>query len=125
MKAIALKQPDLVQRLQQVAAEKDTSAEDLLDRAVIEFLESVALRKLEDETAAFERMHTQLVNQYLNKYVAIHNGMVVDHDTEVRRLYLRVRAKFGQMPVLLRQVTEDVQLPELVVRSPKLVTTTL
>jgi hypothetical protein len=123
MTAIALNRPDLVEQLQQVATAEDTSTEELLDRAVIEFLEGVALRKLEDETATFERMHAQLVNRYLNEYVAIHNGAVVDHDTEVRHLYLRVRAKFGQMPILLRQVTEDVQLQELIVRSPKLVTT--
>ncbi len=122
---IVLQEKDLVEQLQQVADNQETSVEVLLNNAVAEFLENIALRKIQDETVAFERMHGQLVTQYLDEYVAVHNGMVVDHDADVRTLHLRMRAKFGQMPILLRQVTKDVNLPALVVRSPKLTVTDL
>jgi hypothetical protein len=125
MNSLILNRSDLVERLQQVAIEEATSAEELLDRAVAEFLENVALQKLKDETLAFEQMHSQLVQQYLGEYVAVHNGAVVDHDVDARSLHLRIRARFGQMPILLRQITEDVELPELIVRSPKLVAVSL
>lgn len=117
---IALQQKDLIDQLQQFAEQEATSAETLLNTAVVEFLENSALRKLQDETIAFEQMHGQLVTRYLGEYVAVHNGVVIDHDPDVRTLHLRMRAKFGQMPILLRQVTEAVNLPPLVVRSPKL-----
>ncbi|MEZ4862658.1 MAG: DUF5678 domain-containing protein [Caldilineaceae bacterium] len=125
MTTITLNRVDLVEQLQQVASAEDMSAEELLDKAVIEFLEKVAVQKLQDETAAFEKMHAQLVEKYLGEYVAVHNGIIVDHDAEARTLYLRIRAKLGQMPILLRQVTEDAQLADIVVRSPKLVKTAL
>lgn len=80
MTTIALNRVELVERLQQVATEEDTSPEALLDRAVTEFLETVAVKKLQDETDAFEAAHPQLIEQYLGEYVAIHNGIVVDHD---------------------------------------------
>ncbi|MEZ4726544.1 MAG: DUF5678 domain-containing protein [Caldilineaceae bacterium] len=121
MTAITLNRPDLVKRLQQIATEEDTSAEDLLDQAVVEFLETVALQKLKDETVAFEQLHGELLKQYLGQHVAIHNGIVIDYDPDLRELHLRIRARFGQMPILLRQVTEETKLPEIVVRSPKLV----
>lgn len=123
MTAIALNRPDLIERLQQVASAEATSAEDLLDRAVIEFLETVALQKLKDETVAFEQMHSQLVKQYFGQHVAVHNGVVIDYDPDLRDLHLRIRARFGQMPILLRQVTDDIKLPEIVVRSPRLMAT--
>lgn len=123
MSTITLNRTDLIARLEQVATAEDTSTEELLDRAVIEFLEKIALQKLQDETHVYESLHPQLVQQYLGEYVAVHNGIVVDHDIDVRELHLRIRAKFGQMPILLRQVTETVQLPEIVVRSPKLMET--
>ena len=122
---IALQQKDLIDQLQQFADQEATSAETLLNTAVVEFLENSALRKLQDETIAFEQIHGQLVTRYLGEYVAMHNGVVIDHDPDVRTLHLRMRAKFGQMPILLRQVTEAVKLPLLVVRSPKLTVTDL
>lgn len=106
MSTITLNRTDLITRLEQVATAEDTSTEELLDRAVVEFLEKVALQKLQDETHAYESLHPQLVQQYSGEYVAVHNGVVVDHDIDVRELHLRIRAKFGQMPILLRQVTE-------------------
>ncbi|MCE7981099.1 MAG: hypothetical protein DYG89_07905 [Caldilinea sp. CFX5] len=123
MRAITLHQPDLVERLEQVATEEDTSTEELLDRAVIEFLESVALEKLKGETVAFEQLHPQLVQQYFGQHVAIHNGMLVDYDPDLNTLHRRIRAKFGQMPVLIRQVTKEAKLPEITMRGRSLVTT--
>lgn len=123
MTNVTLHRSELVERLQQVATEEDTSAEELLDQAVVEFLETVALKKLKDETVAFEQLHPQLVKQHFGHYVAIHNGMLVDHDLDLNLLHRRIRAKFGQMPVLIRQVTKDAQLPEITMRSKKLMTT--
>lgn len=95
--------------------------EALLDRAVIEFLERVALVKLKDETIAFEQLHPQLVKEYFGQHVAIYQGALVDHDLDLTALRRRIRAKFGQTPVLLREVTKEAKLPELVIHSTRLV----
>ncbi len=52
-------------------------------------------------------------------YVAIHNGEVVDNDTDVRALHLRIRQQFGRIPVLLRQVMTEKEPRDLIFRSPK------
>lgn len=121
MAPIPLKRPELAERLQQVATEEGGSVEALLDRAVIEFLERVALVKLKDETIAFEQLHPQLVKEYFGQHVAIYQGALVDHDPDLTALRRRIRAKFGQTPVLQREVTQEAKLPELVIHSTRLV----
>ena len=121
MTIIPLNRFDLIACLEQVATEKDVSTEELLDEVIIEFLETVAIMKLKEETIAFEQLHSQLVKQHFGEYVAIYQGVLVDHDPDITALRRRIRAKFGQTPVLLREVTQDAKLPELVIRSPRLV----
>jgi len=120
MDILTLQRPALVERLKQVATDEKTTAEVLLDTAVGEFLDKWVSQKLQAETNAFANLHPQLVLSYLGHFVAIHHGKVVDHDVDVRALHLRTRQKFGHMPVLLRQVTQSVELRDLVFRSPRL-----
>ena len=118
---IVLQEKDLVEQLQQVAVAQATSTEALLNQAVTEFLENCALQKIQEETAAFERMHAQLVTQYLGQHVAIHLGELVDHDLDLLALRRRIRQRFGRLPILLRAVTPERELPELIIRRPRLV----
>jgi hypothetical protein len=120
MDTLTLQRRETVDRLEQIATEQGTAAEELLDVAVREFLDKVAHQKIRAESAAFREMHAQLVAKYPGEYVAIHNGKVVDHDPDVRTLHLRVRQRYGRLPILLRQVTEKVEQRDLVFRSPKL-----
>jgi hypothetical protein len=59
------------------------------------------------------------VSRHLGEYVAIHNSQVVDHDIDIRALHLRIRHRFGRMPVLIRQVTQSAEARDLVFHSPK------
>jgi uncharacterized protein YfaT (DUF1175 family) len=120
MKIIGLQERRLVEDLEQVAAQQNTTAETLLNRAVSQFLYKMALQKMQAETAAFEQMHDQLIQNFLGKYVAIHNGQLVDHDPELTHLRSRIRQRFGRMPILLRQVTSERDLRELKFRSPRM-----
>jgi regulator of sigma D len=61
------------------------------------------------ETQAFWEMHTDLVKDYLDQYVAIYQGEVVDHDREVSQLDQRVRERFGLRPVLIAPVKPPVK----------------
>lgn len=62
------------------------------------------------EVAAFAAQHGMLVADYLDKYVAIYKGEVVDHDADHLQLVRRIDASYPDEIVLIRQVTA--QLPE-------------
>lgn len=56
---------------------------------------------------------------YLGQYVAVHDKKVVDHDADRRTLYLRIRARFPNTPVLL--VRAEARFPsEFTILSPHL-----
>jgi Family of unknown function (DUF5678) len=72
------------------------------------------------EEAAFKEMHSQLVEHYLGKYVAMYQGKVVANDTDELQVVEQVRAKYPDKVVLIRKVQKE--LPRvLVFRSPRLV----
>lgn len=116
---LTVQKPDLVERLEQIAAAQRTTVEELLDKVVTEYLDTVAHQKMRAESTAFVELHPELVTKYLGDYVAIHNSEVVDHDADARTLHLRIRKQFGRTPVLLRQVTKEAEQQDLIFRSPK------
>lgn len=120
MNPLMLQERVLLEELEQIATVQKTTPEELLNKAVSQFLYKVALEKMKTETTAFERMYDQLVVQYLGRHVAIHNSELVDHDEDLLALRKRIRQRFGRMPILLRQVTPERDLPELIIRRPRL-----
>lgn len=62
-----------------------------------------------------DEMHAR----YANRYVAIQNRQVVDHDVDQRALYLRVRRRFGSDPVAIVQGSWQ-EPPVYEIRSPRL-----
>ncbi len=116
---LTLQKPDLIEKLEQIATEQSTSAQDLLHTAVNEFLDKMARQKIHTESESFRKMHPDLMTKYEGQFVAIHNGQVVDHDEDARDLYLRVQVQYGHIAVLIRRVTPEAQ-QELVFRSPRL-----
>ncbi len=57
--------------------------------------------------------------RYRGKFVAVHDGQVIDHDPDQRTLYLRVRARFGHTPVLIVRADWD-EPPVYTIHSPRL-----
>ena len=112
-------EPTLMQQLQQVAAEKTTSPDELLEAAVRTYLRQLEREKIRTEAAAYRSLHPTLIIDYLGQYVAIHNSRLVDHDGDFQALHMRVRQRFGNQAVLIRQVEGDPER-ELVFRSPHL-----
>ncbi len=111
--------PQLIAELEQAASEQAMNPEQLLEDAVRTYLRQLERDKIKAEAEAFRQLHPELVKQYLGRYVAIHNGKVVDHDPDFQALHQRIRQRFGRQAVLLRQVTPE---PErtLVILSPRL-----
>jgi hypothetical protein len=60
------------------------------------------------EIEAFRAMHGQLLAQYPNQYVAVHQGQLVDHDVDQLALFLRVDQQYPNEVVRIRQVLSEV-----------------
>ncbi len=112
--SIAL-QPDLVKRVRQITRSREAAVEDFVNQAVRERLEQLEDQKLEAEAQAFERMHPQLVKQYLGQFVAVHEGQIADADIDFEALFLRLQKRLGDVPVLIRPVSTE---PTLELRAP-------
>jgi hypothetical protein len=72
------------------------------------------LGKGEREHQAFLRLLPQLLGTHQGKYVAVHEGQVIDSDADDIALVLRVHARIGYVPIRVGRVTEQ----PLVVRVP-------
>ncbi len=111
--------PQLMNELEQVATEQAVKTEELLETAVLAYLRQLGREKIKAEAEAFRAMHPELVKQYMGRYVALHEGEMVDHDEDLQTLHNRIRQRFGRQAVLIRQVTTE---PDrvFVMRSPRL-----
>jgi hypothetical protein len=72
------------------------------------------------EERAYAAMYEQLRAQYSGEYVAIHNGRLIDHDTNEMVLLQRLNQHYPNDVVLMRQV-RTLPEPPLVFRSPRFV----
>jgi hypothetical protein len=109
--------PDVAEQIVRLIWETQTSADVIVDKAVRAYLEQVRREKVRAETEAFERQRDSLLAAYKHEVVAIHEGEVIDHDPNLRTLPMRVFARLGHTPVLLKPVTPAPER-ELVFRSP-------
>ena len=66
------------------------------------------------EHQAFLRLLPQLLDAHQGQYVAVHEGQVIDSDTDDIALIQRVHARIGYVPIHVGLVTEQ----PLVVRVP-------
>ena len=111
--------PDLLAAVSELAEQSEVDAQELVNRAVRDYLDRVAEEKILAETKAFRAMQADLLERYSDQYVAIHNGQVIDHDADLRTLHLRVYSRLGRTPVLLKRVTREPER-DLVIHSPRL-----
>jgi len=75
--------------------------------------------QLAAEQAAWYARPSDKRARYHGKFVAVHDGQVVDHNPDQRALYLRVRACFGRTPVLIVRADWD-EPPVYTIHSPRL-----
>lgn len=106
-------------QLKQIASARGTTTEEVAEQAIREFLRSEARRRMQREMEAFMALHGELLEAYAGQYVAVHQGQVVDHDSDQLALYLRIEQRFHGAPVLIKQVLKDPQ-EVYTFRSPRL-----
>lgn len=122
---ITLTLPDDVYRqVEQTAQSANRPVQDVLVDSIIQSfpkLHTHDKRALMDhERQAFEAMYEDLLRQYEGQYVAVHQGQVVDHDTDQLALLRRRKLNYPQDVVLIAQVSSEAQRV-LHFRSPRLI----
>ena len=113
---------DLIQSVEKLAQEQGTNAESLLNEWIQRQLALARERRIREEAARYRAQHSALLPIYGGQYIAMRNGEVIDHDTELGVLYQRVRERYGDEPVLMTPVTPE-PMPVGHMRSPRLADT--
>jgi RNA binding exosome subunit len=111
--------PTLESALDEMARLLDRSVDEIANEAIRSHLEHLQAQQLTVEANAYALMHADLQAHYLGEFVAIHNGEVIDHDPKFESIFLRVQARLGGVPVLIRQVGES-PIEEWHFRSPRM-----
>ena len=111
--------PRLFEQVRWIARWQKVSADELTSRALSSYLDRLEWEKLQSEMEAFQAQLPDLLTRYGDQFVALHEGQVIDHDTDLRTLHGRVYARMGSVPVLLQKVTEA-PIPDIHVRGPRL-----
>lgn len=109
--------PELQEELELNAKQEARSVNEVLNEALEYYFEARQEEKLNQEIAAYEKMHPELWQNFASQWVAIHNQELVDHDSDDVALHRRVRARYGQTVVLIRQVRET-PIDEIWLRTP-------
>jgi len=108
---------DLAESLASAADQMDTSVEALIQEAIRQYLAARRREQIQQEIAAYEAMHARLWQEMPGMWVAIHHGQLVDQDRDRVELYRRVRQRFGNKPVLMREVRAEA-VEEIWLRTP-------
>ena len=79
--------------------------------------------KFEREQAAFRRLLPQLLNDYRNKYVAIHDEQVVGSGDDLVTVALEAYNRHGYQPIYVDLVTDapvrPIRIPHYRILSPR------
>jgi uncharacterized protein DUF5678 len=99
--------PDLREQVELAAQLESRTIQEIVDSALVEYLRAHQRDVIARETAAFERMHAELLSSHRGQWVAIHDGQLVDCDADLHSVHARVRQRYGRTPVLLTQVLDE------------------
>jgi hypothetical protein len=119
MRVLEISDERLVIALKQIAEQEQISLQEAAQTAIRRYVREMERAKIHAETEAFWAMYPQLLEHYLDQYIAVHNGKVVDSGPDLGTLYQRLRERYGETPVLMVQVKSK-PVRELVFRSPRL-----
>ena len=110
--------PRVYHALEQEARQRNESLEAVVEAAVASFLDksnvteptpqltpstngATRRAKIHLEAKAWRALPERERQQYQGQFVAVHQGQVIDHDTDRLHLYQRLRQRLGDTPVLI------------------------
>lgn len=94
--------------------------DNVVDTAMKQYMFRQRQEKIERERQWYETQHTELAQTYGGRYIAVHNGQVVDSDVDGTVLAKRVRQHHGRAAIAIIEVAETPELPTVHMRSPKI-----
>lgn len=94
--------------LGQVAAQMGVDVAELADNAIRHYLRREAEKKITQEETAYRSHHSQLLLHYEGKFIALHDGQVIDSDADELKLYLRIRRQYPLLGILIKHVTPEI-----------------
>lgn len=100
----------------------DIAPDDLsavVDDALRQHFFRLRQKKIDRERQFYEANHAALLDEYAEKFIAIHNGAVVGADEDGRVLSRQMRQQFGRTPIAIIQVQENPEPPTFTVRRPR------
>ncbi len=115
---------EIYHRVERYAHDRDQDIDTVIAELVEQNLPRIKLPlpvgdPSEREINAFRAMHGELIKTYGGEYVAIYQGRLVDHDTDLNQLHQRIEARYPDHFVLIRPIS-DTPEREFFFRSPRL-----
>ena len=98
---------ELIKPLQQLANERGETVNTIVEHLIADFLREQRHRYLLDEMDRFRSRHDELWSQYEGQFIAMRDGELLDSDADGGRLYARLRERYGDLPVLIVEVTDE------------------
>ncbi len=95
----------LLNPLAQLATRQGASVESLLEDVIADYLREQRHEQLLQEMERFRAQHDQLKEQYTGQFIGMVDGRVLDYDLDGGVLYQRLCQQYGDLPVLIVQVT--------------------
>lgn len=100
-------EPELYKRVEAAAEQQQTSVDAMFTEAVKRYLWDLARQKVAAEGRLYRQQHVALKERYLGRYIAMHEGQVVDVDNDYQALYRRVRSRLADTAVMITLVGES------------------
>lgn len=100
---------ELIKPLQQLADERGETVNNIVEHLIADFLREQRLRYLMDEMERFRSRHGELWPQYRGQFIALRDGEVLDSDADGGQLYNRLRQQYGDLPILIVEVTDEAE----------------
>ena len=79
----------------------------MLQEKFSQYIDRDRLAFLDRQQSLFDAAKPQLLDLYLNQYVAFEEGQVLDHDWDDRVMADRVYKKYGYRDIFMQWVTVD------------------
>lgn len=99
--------PDLQQVLERQAKELGTTVNVVANDWLREHHAELYSQQLDVQTERFWAKYGEFYARYPDEYVAFYDDEVLDHDTDAHALGLRVETQYGDLPIVIAQVTAE------------------
>ncbi|MDW8326284.1 MAG: hypothetical protein RMK99_06930 [Anaerolineales bacterium] len=109
MSELVLHDP-LASEVRRMAEIEGTTAEQIVAEAVRQYRAAARERKIRAEAEWWRNAAPELRARYAGQFVAVHERQVIDADPDQLQLYYRLRARYGDTPILLTPANEPEEI---------------